>query len=68
MYRTLIIGLDLVGNYKELRSYFYAWQREHPDDNNVAYQRTYLERKHGMSIDELAATTPEMQFTSHTRF
>lgn len=68
MYRTLIIGLDFLGDYKLLLNQFHAWQREHPDDSNVSYQQTYLERKHGMSIDELGARKPEMQVSSHTRF
>jgi hypothetical protein len=67
MYLTLIICLDLLGDYKSVRAYLQTWQQEHPDDVRVAYQRDFIEKKRGVTIEELAALRPQVQTTSRAR-
>jgi hypothetical protein len=64
MYKTLIICLDMLGEFKELRSYLQAWEREHPEDTRPSFQRDFIENKHGMTIDELATRRRQTLTTS----
>lgn len=68
MYKTLIISLDVMGDYKALRTHFQEWIREHPTDPNIIHQRDFIEYKHGMTLEELAVMKPDIQTSSHTRF
>jgi tetratricopeptide (TPR) repeat protein len=67
IYRTLVVCLDLVGDYKNLRTYLQLWEEEHPEDPKAVYQREFIEKKYGKTLDELVAHPREVQTTSHPR-
>jgi hypothetical protein len=55
MYKSLIICLDSLGDYKDLKFYFNLWKTSHPLDLNVARQHDLIVKKHGKTLDQLAA-------------
>lgn len=67
MYKTLIICLDLVGDFRGLYDHFQEWEAEHADDPSVRYQRIYLEKKYGRSLEEISLLRPRLETSSRSR-
>jgi tetratricopeptide (TPR) repeat protein len=67
LYNTLIVCLDLVGDYKNLYAHFLLWHAEHPDDHNVGYQNEFIEKKYGMSLEKLSWQRPRIETSSRSR-
>jgi len=67
MYNILIVCLDLLGDYKSLYAHFQTWSKEYPEDSKVKYQLEFIEKKHGMSLEDLSWQVPRIETSSHQR-
>ena len=67
MYRTLVICLDCLSDFRMLKQSFLDWEREHPEDKNIERQREFILRKRGKAVEELAALPPDVQTTSRPK-
>jgi hypothetical protein len=47
MLATIVICLDMLGEFRERDRWLKQWETEHPDDPQVARQKEFLVRKRG---------------------
>jgi tetratricopeptide (TPR) repeat protein len=47
MYYTIVVCLDMLRKFRDRNYWLDQWEKEHPDDPQVAIQKEYLRRKRG---------------------
>ncbi len=47
MYYSIVVCLDMLGQLRDRNSWLERWEKEHPDDPQVAIQKEFLKRKRG---------------------
>jgi tetratricopeptide (TPR) repeat protein len=47
MYYSIVVCLDMLNQFRDRNQWLDRWEREHPDDPQVAIQKEYLTRKRG---------------------
>jgi tetratricopeptide (TPR) repeat protein len=47
LYYSVVVCLDMLNRFKERNNWLDRWEREHPDDPQVAIQKEFLKRKRG---------------------
>lgn len=47
MYYSAVVCLDMLNRFRERNQWLERWEREHPDDPQVAVQKEYLMKKRG---------------------
>ena len=47
MYYSIVVCLDMLNQLRERNYWLERWEKEHPDDPQVAIQKDYLKRKRG---------------------
>jgi tetratricopeptide (TPR) repeat protein len=47
MYYSIVVCLDMLKQFRERNHWLERWEKEHPDDSQVADQKEYLKRKRG---------------------
>ena len=47
MYYTIVVCLDMLNLLEDRNDWLERWEKEHPDDPQVASQKEYLKRKRG---------------------
>jgi hypothetical protein len=47
MYCTIVICLDMLERFNERNRWLARWEKEHPDDPQVARQKEFINRKRG---------------------
>ena len=47
MYYTIVVCLDMLNLFRDRNDWLERWEKEHPDDPQVATQKEYLKRKRG---------------------
>ena len=47
LYRSAVICLDMLKDFKERDRWMHRWEAEHPQDPKVAQQKEYLRKKWG---------------------
>lgn len=67
MFKSLIISLECIGEFRKLKEWFHRWEKEHPDDTNVERHRDAIQSRRKMTIEELALQKPLIQKTSRPR-
>jgi tetratricopeptide (TPR) repeat protein len=50
MFCTAVICLDMLGRFRERDQWLERWEKEHPDDDQVAWQKEFLRNKRGASL------------------
>ena len=67
LFKSMVISLECMGEFRKLRDWFLRWEKEHPDDENVLKHKQAIEDRRKMSIEQLAQLRPTMQTTSRPR-
>jgi len=47
MYQTIVVCLDMLERFRERNRWLERWEKEHPDDPQVARRKEILSRKRG---------------------
>jgi hypothetical protein len=47
MYYSIVVCLDMLGRFRDRNYWLERWEKEHPDDPQVALQKEFLTRKRG---------------------
>ena len=47
MFYTIVVCLDMLGRFRDRNYWLDRWEKEHPDDPQVAIEKAYLRRKRG---------------------
>lgn len=56
MYYSIVVCLDMLNQFRDRNYWLERWEREHPDDPQVAIQKEYILRKRG-SLSVLASSS-----------
>lgn len=63
MYYSIVVCLDMLSRLEDRNYWLERWEKEHPDDTQVASQKEYIRRKRGT----LSATAEEVMLGSSSQ-
>ena len=67
MFKSMVISLEWLGEFRKLKEWFNRREKEHPDDVNVGKHRDAIQARQKMTIEQLALRKPAIQKSSRPR-
>jgi tetratricopeptide (TPR) repeat protein len=47
MYESIVVCLDMLSQFRDRNYWLHRWEKEHPDDPRVAFEKEYIKQKRG---------------------